>query len=159
MNKTIVENINDTVPENGLLIHNGDWSFGGYANINNFRNQLHCQVILLRGNHDHHISHSYNWIKFADILHLSVEDFKFVACHYPILHWHGQSKGACMLHSHLHGEEDHILKLVHDEQKCLDVGLDNHFKLFGSYSPFSISEIENLLSTKKLQNRHSNETS
>ena len=159
MNTTIVNGINAKVPSDGLLIHLGDWSFGGSTNVNKFRDELACKVILLRGNHDHNVIANNNWIKFADILHLSVENFKFVACHYPIIHWHNQSKGAYMLHSHLHGQEDSILKEVHNNQRCLDVGLDNYFKIFGSYAPFSISEIESLIPNNSLIDRHSNEES
>jgi calcineurin-like phosphoesterase family protein len=56
MNDTIVNNINSVVGENDILIHLGDWSFGGFENIEEFRNRLVCKNIhLVLGNHDHHI--------------------------------------------------------------------------------------------------------
>lgn len=56
MNDTIVKNINSVVNQNDILIHGGDWSFGGIENIWNFYNRLNCKnIYLILGNHDHHI--------------------------------------------------------------------------------------------------------
>ena len=56
MNNHIVANINDCVGENDILIHLGDWSFGGIENVWNFRKQIKCKnIYLVLGNHDHHI--------------------------------------------------------------------------------------------------------
>lgn len=57
MDSKIVENINNTVGENDVLIHLGDWSFGGKEQIWEFRKQIKCNNIhLILGNHDHHIA-------------------------------------------------------------------------------------------------------
>lgn len=57
MNRTIVNNINEKVPENATLICLGDWSFGSIENIWNFRKQINCKDIhLILGNHDYHIA-------------------------------------------------------------------------------------------------------
>ena len=56
MNDTIDNNINEVVGQEDVLIHLGDWSFGGFENIEQFRNRLICKNIhLILGNHDHHI--------------------------------------------------------------------------------------------------------
>ena len=56
MNDTLVNNINELVGENDVLIHLGDWSFGGFEKISEFRNRIICKNIhLTYGNHDHHI--------------------------------------------------------------------------------------------------------
>lgn len=56
MNELIVKNINDVVKEDDILYHLGDWSFGGIENIWKFRKQIKCKnIILIPGNHDHHI--------------------------------------------------------------------------------------------------------
>ncbi len=56
MNDVIVDNINSIVGENDVLIHLGDWSFGGFDNIAEFRSRIVCKnVHLTYGNHDHHI--------------------------------------------------------------------------------------------------------
>lgn len=56
MNETIIRNINDIVGQDDILIHFGDWSFGGIENIWNFRKKIICKNIhLFLGNHDEHI--------------------------------------------------------------------------------------------------------
>lgn len=56
MNQAIVDNINQKVEEDDILVHLGDWSFGGIESIWEFRKQIKCKNIhLILGNHDHHI--------------------------------------------------------------------------------------------------------
>ena len=56
MNRTVVDNINKVVMPDDTLVHLGDWSFGGIENIWNLRNRIMCKnIILVFGNHDHHI--------------------------------------------------------------------------------------------------------
>jgi len=56
MNSAIVNNINELVGQDDVLIHLGDWSFGGFEQIEEFYNRLICKNIhLVLGNHDHHI--------------------------------------------------------------------------------------------------------
>jgi calcineurin-like phosphoesterase family protein len=47
MNQTLVDRINQQVMPNDILIHLGDWSFGGFDNIRLFREQLNCKNIIL----------------------------------------------------------------------------------------------------------------
>ena len=55
MNDTLVNNINEVVGEDDILIHLGDWSFGGFDSIAEFRDRIICKNIhLVFGNHDHH---------------------------------------------------------------------------------------------------------
>jgi calcineurin-like phosphoesterase family protein len=43
MNATLVNNINCMVGEDDILIHLGDWSFGGFDKIEEFRSQINCK--------------------------------------------------------------------------------------------------------------------
>jgi calcineurin-like phosphoesterase family protein len=57
MNQAIVDGINSVVGQDDYLVHLGDWSFGGIDNIWNLRKQILCKnIILVFGNHDHHIA-------------------------------------------------------------------------------------------------------
>ena len=60
MTQHIIDNINKYVAEDDILIHLGDWSFGGIENIWNFRKQIKCKnIYLVLGNHDHHIRNNH----------------------------------------------------------------------------------------------------
>jgi calcineurin-like phosphoesterase family protein len=59
MNESIISGINSVVGEDDVLIHLGDWSFGGFENIQKFRDRIVCKEIhLILGNHDHHIQNN-----------------------------------------------------------------------------------------------------
>ena len=77
MNDTIVNNINSVVGQDDILIHLGDWSFGGFDSIKEFRDRIICQNIYLAyGNHDHHIEKNKN-----DIQSLFTQTFQYTWLH------------------------------------------------------------------------------
>ena len=60
MSQNIIESINKYVKEDDILIHLGDWSFGGIENIWKYRKQIVCKNIYLTlGNHDNNIKKNY----------------------------------------------------------------------------------------------------
>jgi calcineurin-like phosphoesterase family protein len=53
MNDAIVNKINEVIGQDDILIHLGDWSFGGFESIKEFRDRLICKnIYLIYGNHD-----------------------------------------------------------------------------------------------------------
>lgn len=111
MNSAIVENINSHVDANDWLIHLGDWSFGGFEMIEEFRSMINCKnIVLLLGNHDHHIQRNRGGIQrifthvanYEEMRVTQKGETNLVLCHYPILSWNGQRKGAYMIHGHQH---------------------------------------------------------
>ena len=70
MNEVIVNQINSKVMEDDILFHLGDWSFGGFESITEFRNRIVCKNIhLILGNHDHHIENNADGVQdlFASV--------------------------------------------------------------------------------------------
>lgn len=104
----IVNNINQVVHENDILIHCGDWSFGGRSNIQKFREQINCKTIwFLYGNHDEYIRLDkelqglFSWC--GDYLELKYCYQTFVFSHYPIGSWRDLKDGWMNIHGHCHG--------------------------------------------------------
>ena len=146
MNATIVNNINSLVGQDDILIHLGDWSFGGFEQIEDFYNRLVCKNIhLILGNHDHHIDDNRGNIRK---LFLSVSWFNqfryqgetIECCHYPISSWNGLRKGRIHLHGHCHLPFD---KKISNGRR-MDVGLDGT----NDFSPYDLKVLLN--SMKKL---------
>ena len=116
MNTALVDNINNKVGENDILIHLGDWSFGGFEMIEEFRSRILCKNIhLLLGNHDHHIDNNKGGVQslFASVNHYlnldirrpvgkMVDKFRFVCMHFPIASWDNMNQGVIHLHGHVH---------------------------------------------------------
>lgn len=119
----MVNNINKVVKSDDLLIHAGDWSFGGKDKIRKFREQIKCEKIInILGNHDKNIrkhkeySDLFEWT--GDYLEMGYNKKKICICHWPILSWNCMSQGAFMLHGHCH----HNLSVSFG--RMLDVGID-----------------------------------
>lgn len=134
MNETLINNINSTVGEDDVLIHLGDWSFGGFENIQKFRDRILCKEIhLILGNHDHHIENDRGGCHglFTSVNHYTRLQYKyktFVLCHFPIVSWDGLNKGNIHLHGHVHLPTN----LRFGKGKKMDVGVDGHPE-FGVY--------------------------
>ena len=157
MNQRLVDNINNMVGEDDILIHLGDWSFGGFDKIEEFRSQINCKNIHLTfGNHDHHIERNKEDIQklFSSVqqyLRLEVvrpltksmnEKFTFICMHYPIASWHDMNQGVIHLHGHVHLPEH--LRIA--EGKAMDVGVDGN-----GLEPLSLDEIVELMKDRPIK--------
>ena len=157
MNQRLVDNINNMVGENDILIHLGDWSFGGFDKIEEFRSQINCKNIhLVLGNHDHHIERNKEGIQrlFSSVqqyLELEVvrpftksmnEKFKFVCMHYPIASWHNMNQGVIHLHGHVHLPSH--LRVA--EGKAMDVGVDGN-----GLEPISLDEVFSIMKDRPIK--------
>ena len=146
MNDAIVAGINSIVGEDDYLVHMGDWSFGGFESIVEFRKRIVCKnVILFLGNHDHHIRNNkdgvqghFKHVSTYDILDVrkpvgsETKKYQFVCCHFPIASWDGMNKNVPHLHGHVH-LPPHLK--IH-EGRAMDVGVDGNNLL-----PYSLNEI------------------
>lgn len=112
-----------------LLIHLGDWSFSGFDSIREFYNRLTCKnIILILGNHDHHIKKNRDGIRelFKKVDNAD-EDYKIDRytlhlAHYPILSWKDIKRGNIHLHGHTHFMGDDRF----GAGRRMDIGIDGH---------------------------------
>lgn len=175
MSRHLVEQINKYVGQDDIFIFLGDWSFGGMENIWNFRKQIICKnIYFVLGNHDSHIrnnkilpnckytyqSNTIDWedtildgapktqadcvvsakdlfTEVSEVMRLIIDNVEIVSSHYPYEDWREQI--------HLHGHTHSKLPI---KENRLDVGIDNAFKLFGEYKPFSWKEVKRILKVK-----------
>jgi len=159
MNDTIVNNINEIVGENDILIHLGDWSFGGFGMIEEFRNRIICKnVHLVLGNHDHHIERNKDNIQrlFSSVNHYinldvrrpslmkkgEMDKFKFVLMHFPIASWDGMNDNVMHLHGHVHLPKHQRIS----EGRAMDVGVDGN-----DMYPLGLFEVLNLLKNQPIK--------
>ena len=141
MNASIVNNINEVVGQDDILIHFGDWSFGGFENIEELRNRITCKEIhLIFGNHDHHIVNnrencqkhfeSAQWFLQLNYLGETLE-----CMHYPISSWNGLSKGRIHLHGHCHLPNHKKF----GNGRRMDVGMDGNLE----FAPYDLRKVIN----------------
>ena len=157
MNAVLANNINCMVGEDDILIHLGDWSFGGFEKVQEFRDRILCKNIhLVLGNHDDHISRNKENVQrlFSSVqnyLRLEVrrpinkattEKFTFVCMHYPIASWHDMNQGVIHLHGHVHLPAH--LRIA--EGKAMDVGVDGN-----GLEPISMDKVVKLMSKQPIK--------
>lgn len=160
MNRTMVDNINAVVGENDILFHLGDWSFGGFEQIEIFRSQLICKNIhLVLGNHDHHIESDKNGVRslFSSVSQFipellvkreipnskgMIERFRFCLFHYPIASWIDMNQGVIHLHGHVHLPKH--LRL--GQGRSLDVGVDGN-----NMNPISLDDVIRLVKPQPIR--------
>lgn len=156
MNDVLVNNINEMVMQDDILIHLGDWSFGGFEKISEFRDRIFCKNIhLVAGNHDHHIVRNKEGIQkiFSSVreyLNLDlripkgkeVEIINIICMHYPISTWDSMNKGIIHLHGHVHLPQH--LRVA--EGRAMDVGVDGN-----NYYPISIGEIMKIMNGRPIR--------
>ena len=161
MNAHLVGNINEMVGQDDVLFHLGDWSFGGFEQIELFRNQIVCRNIhIITGNHDHHIENNREGIQsiFSSVnkyLNLIVkynvgtplqDEARFALMHFPIASWDNMARGAIHLHGHVHFEADKRIGVG----KMMDVGVDGN----GLY-PIDMSEVLKLMRNQPIKSMFS----
>ena len=143
MNSVIVNNINNRVGQDDVLLHFGDWSFGGFENIEEFYNRLICKNIhLILGNHDHHIDKNRGDIRKLFLSVSWFEQFEYMGetiecCHYPISSWNNLRKGRIHLHGHCHLPDN---KKISNGRR-MDVGMDGN----PDFEPYNLHEVIKML--------------
>lgn len=146
MNAHLVDNINSVVGQDDILIHLGDWSFGGFEKIQEFRDKIVCKnVHLITGNHDHHIENNRDNCQslFSSVnkyveLSVTKDDVKqsFVLMHFPLASWNDMARSAIHLHGHVHLSPRHRI----GPGKMMDVGVDGN-----DLKPISVGEVLTLM--------------
>jgi calcineurin-like phosphoesterase family protein len=154
MNDVIVDNINRLVMQDDILIHLGDWSFGGFESIKEFRDRIICRNIYLAyGNHDHHIQNNRQDIQDIftqtfqyDVLtvysHKGERTAEFVIDHYPLCSWHDMNNGRYHLFGHVHLPKNKKIM----SGRSMDVGMDGN-----DLTPYSMEEVISLLKTRSIK--------
>ena len=153
MDQTLIKNWNAVVPEDGIVIHCGDFMLPHNEDIkeyNKYLNQLHGRVLLLRGNHDRA---SLDWVSdkliaVRDQAMIVVDGVKIFAQHYPCAAFNGDYH----VYGHIHtladgtcyGIDGDVTKMM--RKNTYDVGVDQN-----GYTPVSYWQLCDIF-RKKMNN-------
>jgi calcineurin-like phosphoesterase family protein len=147
MNNALVENINKVVKEDDWLIHVGDWSFGGFEMIEEFRTMINCKnIILITGNHDAHIKRNREdvqrlFTRVSEKEELQIESEKFLFYHGDNGHPQRYQKDTYMLHGHFHSKGE---KRFSNDPRRMDVGICGS----PGFRPYRLSEVVDILNSR-----------
>lgn len=151
MNLVLLDGINSTVERKDILYILGD--FARYR-AGHFRHLIRCkQIHFIKGNHDRPADLKF-WSSVSDtrIVKLGTKPNR-IPCflsHYPHIYWPMSHWGVSIHgYGHLHGQREEYLDNIWPERRSMDLGVDNYFRLFGTYKPFSETEILEILLKRK----------
>lgn len=149
MDEALINNWNNVVPEDGIVIHCGDFTLIHKENLSKYEklaSKLNGRILLIRGNHDRvplvlENNPDSKFIAIVDIAEIHIDKIKITASHYPLLayptnyavhgHIHTLSDGLC------HGIDEDVPSKTRPTQ--YDVGVDQN-----NYTPISWNNLKTL---------------
>lgn len=140
MDEGLIARWNETVSEDDIVYHLGDFSYRSAAGADVYHSRLNGEIHFLAGNHDGKTLkyHADLFSSVSTILELRVERQRMVLCHYPMREWHGVYRGWWHLFGHVHSRLD-----SKPLGYSMDVGVDSN-----NYRPISFDEIAALFETR-----------
>lgn len=160
MNDTIFNNINKVVQPNDVLIHLGDFAFGGIDNVISARKRINCSnFINILGNHDLALRESCDkWFTAAgkdnelsllctwvgDYIEFKYEYLFFCLFHYPMLTWNGKNHGSTSLFGHCHSTINRF-----ENGRSMEIGLDSN-----KLCPYNMSDIVKIMNNIPILKDH-----
>lgn len=150
MNQCLIDNWNKVVPEDGIVIHCGDFMLShkiGFKEYSKYINKLNGTIYLTRGNHDRIDLGNYdNKLIVNDCMRIQVEKTLIYAQHYPCLAFNGDIQVFGHIHTlsdgKVHGlDSDVPAKLKFNQY---DVGVDQN-----NYTPINYNQLINIINERQ----------
>lgn len=151
MNETLINNWNNTVPEDGIVFDLGDFAIGGSKVWNDALSRLHGKHYLIMGNHcmkNYRESYSKYFELVAQQMYIQVDDVSIYLNHFPFLCFGGayrEQHNVWNLFGHIHsgpnaqdGKDLSRLHMLFPTQ--YDVGVDNN-----DYKPVSFWKVKQII--------------
>lgn len=163
MNDRLVAGINASVGQDDILFHLGDWSFGGFESIRQFRDRLVCKNIhLILGNHDQHIARNKDDVQeiFSSVHNMldlivkwnvgtpTQDEAKFMLMHFPIASWDNLARSVIHLHGHVHLPKHRRI----GPGKMMDVGVDGN-----GLEPIDMKEVLTIMKNQPIRSMMPND--
>lgn len=145
MEEELIRRWNETVPEDGIVFHLGDFAHGPATYWCEILERLNGTIHLVTGNHDTSSARKKGLVNFASVTAQRIVDVdgqRIYLNHYPFLCYAGAYDKVWQLFGHVHsgpnsntGLDLPRLKVLYPQQ--YDVGVDNN-----GYHPVSFAEVK-----------------
>lgn len=168
MDEILINNWNEVVSKDDLVVHAGDFCWGGRGEWTHLLARLNGTIILVQGNHDRDKNIPYNLFEkvYEGYLNMEVKDDKpqrITVCHFPMLSWLQSHRGSWNLFGHWHSgsvrkpegftPEDLEVAEYAKKEECnysklrltqYDIGVDNN-----NFYPISYNQIKTIMDGRK----------
>jgi calcineurin-like phosphoesterase family protein len=152
MDEQLIADWNATVAKDDVVYHLGDLTLGERRTAERYLWRLNGTIHMLvtEWHHDRNWIMNYsddNFFHESPLMVLTLPQYsldgrpmKMTLCHYPMEEWEAGHYGAWHLHAHSHGAKDSSRT-----RPMLDVGVDNAYRLLGTWRPFLLEEVADIL--------------
>lgn len=145
MNEELIRRWNETVPEDGVVFHLGDFGYGGSKEWADILRRLNGKRYLILGNHDlKNIRQGYMtaFVHVTQQMTIRIGGQSIYLNHNPFLCYGGSYKDVWQLFGHVHSGPNSNTGLDHPRLQHLfplqyDVGVDNN-----DFRPISFNEVK-----------------
>ena len=145
MNEELIRRWNETVPEDGIVFHLGDFCMGHPRDWNDIMYRLHGKIYLILGNHDmKNIKQGFmqRFELVTQQMSIRVGGQSIILNHNPFLCYGGSYRDVWQLFGHVHSGPLSHTGLDHPRLNMLfplqyDVGVDNN-----DFRPVSFTEVK-----------------
>lgn len=137
MNEKLIQYWNETISNDDIVFHLGDFAFCGPTKTQEIKEQLNGRIILIKGNHDYKSTLKLFDDVFDQLL-LNLNGDLVYLNHYPFLTFADQN--CYQLHGHLHLCKGKNVNKYNLNSRQYDVGVD-----LNNYSPVSWTDIKEKL--------------
>lgn len=160
MNETLIRNWNETIPEDGVVFHLGDFAMGGSQEWSRILDRLNGRIYLILGNHDMKCIRQGFMGRFEHVtqqMTIRVGGQAIVLNHNPFLAYGGAYRDVWQLFGHVHsgplsgkgkdvgsstGKDIPRLWMLFPNQ--YDVGVDNN-----GFRPVSFAEVKRKIKAQR----------
>lgn len=156
MNEQMIANWNETVGEDDVIFHLGDFCLGGAAEWTKILDRLNGKIYLIMGNHDLKNIRQGFMGRFEHVamqMHIEIGKRRIYLNHYPFLCFEGGYKDVWQLFGHVHSRKANTgidagrLQYLYPTQ--YDVGVDNN-----DFRPVSYEQVRRII-LKQVEQRTS----
>lgn len=141
MDRAMVENWNSRVKAKDTVYIVGDMFFRNERPAGEILSVLKGHKMLVLGNHDH------TWLTdelaekyFDKISHMEMihdGDNRITLCHYPMMTWYKEHKGAYLVYGHIHNSTDYdFWPLLLEKENMFNAGVE-----INGYTPVTLEEL------------------
>lgn len=145
MDEELLKQLNANVQQDDVLYFLGDFSFKGNSTLSVYRDRIVCKnIVFIKGNHDKRSSVITAFGHCHDYIEEDIMGIKFCMMHYAMRIWNKSHHGAIHLYGHSHSKlEDNPWGM------SMDVGVDNAYRLYGEYRPFSLVDVMDIMDKRE----------
>jgi len=137
MNEKLIQYWNETISDDDIVFHLGDFAFCGPTKVREIKEQLNGKIVLIKGNHDYDSTLKLFDNVFDQLL-LNLNGDLVYLNHYPFLTFAGPTH--YQLHGHIHLCKGKNIDKYNLNSNQYDVGVD-----LNNYSPISWIDIKEKL--------------